>query len=116
MMWRHVPLGVPGINSGVEEDVWSDCVELDYEEDSLKEGEIVDSQGHRPREHRQQSGGAPTSILTAAVQPRSEAASRRAPADLPLLGGILHGGGARSAAMRILTPPTAILFMAGKPP
>ncbi|KAJ1174605.1 hypothetical protein NDU88_006425 [Pleurodeles waltl] len=61
-------------------------------------------QGQRPREHRQQAGGAPMGILTAAVQPRSETENRRCTAGFPLPWGILHGGAACRAAMGIPTP------------
>ncbi|KAJ1217361.1 hypothetical protein NDU88_004955 [Pleurodeles waltl] len=53
---------------------------------------VMDRQGRGPREHRQQAGGAPKGILTAAVWPRSETENRRSPAGFPLPCGILHGG------------------------
>ncbi|KAJ1192347.1 hypothetical protein NDU88_001658 [Pleurodeles waltl] len=77
---------------------------------------VRDRRGQGRREHRRQTGGAPQGILTAAVRPRSDAGNRRSPAGFPLPCRILHGSGARSAAMGILTPPTAILFLAGLPP
>ncbi|KAJ1098499.1 hypothetical protein NDU88_003610 [Pleurodeles waltl] len=72
--------------------------------------------GRGRREHRQQAGGAPQGILTAAVWPRSEQENRRSPAGFPLPSGILHGGAACCAAMGIPTPHTAILFLAVRPP
>ncbi|KAJ1139627.1 hypothetical protein NDU88_005994 [Pleurodeles waltl] len=44
----------------------------------------MDRQGRGPREHRQQAGGAPKGILTAAVQLRSETENRRCTAGFPL--------------------------------
>ncbi|KAJ1124920.1 hypothetical protein NDU88_003367 [Pleurodeles waltl] len=44
----------------------------------------MDRRGQGWREHRQQAGGAPQGILTAAVLPRSDAENRRSPAGFPL--------------------------------
>ncbi|KAJ1157265.1 hypothetical protein NDU88_009980 [Pleurodeles waltl] len=77
---------------------------------------VMDRRGQGWREHRQQAGGAPQGILTAAVWPRSDAENRRSPAGFPLPFRILHGGAARCAAMGFLTAHTAILFLAVLPP
>ncbi|KAJ1114487.1 hypothetical protein NDU88_002723 [Pleurodeles waltl] len=75
-----------------------------------------DPGGQGRREHRRQAGGAPQGILTAALWPRSVQENRRSPAGFPLPVRILQGGAACCAALGILTPPTAILFLAVRPP
>ncbi|KAJ1116189.1 hypothetical protein NDU88_004407 [Pleurodeles waltl] len=66
---------------------------------------VKDRRGRGRREHRQQAGGAPQGILTAAVWPRSEQENRRCPAGFPL-------PWESPAAMGDSDPLTAILFLA----
>ncbi|KAJ1170627.1 hypothetical protein NDU88_002500 [Pleurodeles waltl] len=83
----------------------------DYQETK----QMQDRRGQGRREHRRQAGGAPQGILTAAVRPRSEEANRRSPAGLPLPLESPMAAQLAAPPWGILTPPTAILFLAVRP-